>query len=66
MRSKEKSGFKQFEVSIHLEASNTFRVQAATRKRAEGIALDTAREDAKRLEPLRWDVSVEVVKLKTK
>jgi 1,2-phenylacetyl-CoA epoxidase PaaB subunit len=50
MMSEEKSDFKQFEVAVRIEASNTFRVQAAIRKRAEEIALDTAREDAKRLE----------------
>ena len=51
---------KQFEVQEELEASNTFRVQAATRKRAEEIALDTAQRDAKKLESLRWNVSVKV------
>ena len=45
---------KQFEVRVHLEASTAYRVQAATRKRAEEIALDTAKGDAKRLEALRW------------
>ena len=44
MMSEEKSDSKQFEVTVRIEASNTFRVQAATRKRAEEIALDTARE----------------------
>ena len=48
MRNEENPDMQHFEVSIHLEASNAFRVQAATRKRAEEIALDTAREDAKR------------------
>ena len=62
MRSKENPDMRQFEVSVRLEASNTFRVQAATRKRAEEIALNTAREDAKRLEPLRWEVKVKVPK----
>ena len=57
---------KQFEVSVHLEALNTFRVQAATRKWTEGIVLDTARGDAKRLEALMWDVSVEALKKRAK
>ena len=38
MRSEEKSGLKHLEVSVCLDASNTFRVQPATRKRAEEIA----------------------------
>jgi len=42
--------------------SNTFRFQAATKKRAEQIALDTARGDAKKLKALRWDVTVRVAK----
>ena len=53
---------KQFEVRVELKASNTFRVQAASQKRAEEIALDTARGDAKKLESLRWGVTVRVAK----
>ena len=66
MMSEEKSDFKQFEVTVRIEASNTFRVQAATRKRAEEIALDTARGDAKRLEALKWEGSVEALKKRVK
>ncbi len=57
---------KHFEVRVELEASNTFRFQAATKKRAEQIALDTAKGDAKRLESLRWDVKVRVAETETR
>ncbi|MFQ5912932.1 MAG: hypothetical protein ACE5JS_07095 [Nitrospinota bacterium] len=46
---------------VELEASNTFCFQAATQERAEEIALETARGDAKKLESLGWDVGVKVV-----
>ncbi|MFQ5912565.1 MAG: hypothetical protein ACE5JS_05235 [Nitrospinota bacterium] len=55
---------KQFEVQIELKASNTFCFQAATRERAEEIALDMARGDAKKLEPLGGDVTVRVARTK--
>ncbi len=66
MRSEEKSGLKHLEVSVCLDASNTFRVQPATRKRAEEIALDAARKNAKKLKALRWNVSVEALKKRVK
>ena len=45
---------------MELVASNTFRFQAVSQKRAGEITLDTARGDAKKLEALRWDVEVRV------
>ena len=57
---------KHFEVRVELEATNTFRFQAATKKRAEQIALDTTRGDAKKLESLRWDVVARVAKTDSK
>ncbi|MFQ5915499.1 MAG: hypothetical protein ACE5JS_20205 [Nitrospinota bacterium] len=49
MQSREKNDtIKHFEVRVELEASDTFRVQAATLERAEEVAMDTA----------RWDVTV--------
>ena len=57
---------KHFKVQVELEATNTFRFQAVTKRRAEQIALDTARGHASNLESLSWDVKVRVAKRETK
>lgn len=53
---------KWFEVRVELRATTTFRYQAASRKRVEEIALDTARGDTRKLESLRWRVTLRPAK----